>query len=103
MDILKKYKLYLIDNSLEFPEWKLCEELLGGLGKIEESKDVYINGKFIYHYDSKNGNFYLSYENIWSFFEDKFNMEDINIKHITTLYIENTYYLKGINIKFGFL
>jgi hypothetical protein len=98
MDILKKYKLMLIDPiNYPFPEWILCEELLGILGKIEENKDVYIDDKYVYYYDSKKGIFYLSYKNIWSFFENKFNMEHTDIQQVTSIYVEKTYNLKGIN------
>jgi hypothetical protein len=40
MDILKKYKLYQIDKSLEFPEWNLCEKLLGNLGEIKYNGSI---------------------------------------------------------------
>jgi hypothetical protein len=106
MDILTKYKLYLIDKTLDFtelPQLMLCEEHLGNLGKIEKDKDVYIDGKVIYHYNSKNGDFYLSYNNIWSFFVSKFNMKYEDIQHVTSLYVEETYNLKGINtLSFSF-
>jgi hypothetical protein len=100
MDLLTKYKLYLIDNSLEFNEWKLCQELLGILGKIEYDKDVYFDGKFMYKYDSKNSELILSHQHIWSFFEDKFNMEYTDIQQVISLYVEETYKLKVINNMF---
>jgi hypothetical protein len=68
MNIELKYKLYLIDpisyTYPELPQWILYEELLGNLGKIEKDKDVYIDDKFMYHYNSKYGQSWLSYDNI---------------------------------------
>jgi hypothetical protein len=98
MDLELKYKLYLIDKSLTFPEWIVCKELLGNLGDIKYDEDEYIDGKFIYHYNSKKDIFYLSYFNIWSVFDEKYNMNYADIQELTLLYIENTYNLKGINI-----
>jgi hypothetical protein len=97
MNIELKYKLYLIDNTLDFPEWNMCENLLGNLGVIKENEEVYIDSKYMYNYYSKNGIFWLSYNNIWSFFESEFNMDYTNIQQLTRIYIECTYNLKGIN------
>jgi hypothetical protein len=98
MDILKKYKLMLIDPiEYSFPEWSLCEELLGNLGKIEENKEYYSNNKihkFYCKYNKIEGHFWLSYVNIWSVFENKLNMDDYEIEEITTFYIKVKYDLK---------
>jgi hypothetical protein len=97
MDILKKYKLYLIDSiNCPFPEWTMCEKLLGNLGKIKYDEYVYIDGGYIYYHDSKNGNFCLSYANIWKVFEDEIKLNHSDIQQLTKIYIENTYNLKGI-------
>jgi hypothetical protein len=96
MDILNKYKLYLIDKNLTFPEWKMCEYLLGGLGTIKENEDVYIDNIFIYNFSYNT--FQVSKTNIYSLFESKFDIDELNFKILINLYIEHTYHIQCTNI-----
>jgi hypothetical protein len=107
-DVLKLFSSSSIPKELfkiesikgrEKDVWNLCEKILGRLGKIKEDKYVFIDGKFMYTYNSKYQFFWLSYDNILSFFKSEFNMEYIDIQHVTSLYIEDTYNLKGIQTK----
>jgi hypothetical protein len=102
MNIELKYKLYLIDPiNYPFPEWNMCENLLGNLGNIKMNEYVYIDGKFIYKYSNKYKDyvFCISSQNIHSFF-DKFELECIIITNIIKLFIEYRYNIRIDSIIF---
>jgi hypothetical protein len=53
------------------------------------------DGKCILQYNKKNGYVYVSYREIWKFFESFFNMDDQLIKDITKIWVEE-YYKMGV-------
>jgi hypothetical protein len=49
------------------------------------------DGKCILQYNKKNGYVYVSYEEIWKFFESYFSMSNQQIKDITKIWVEEHY------------
>ena len=49
------------------------------------------DGKCILQYNKKNGYVYVSYREIWKFFESYFSMSDQQIKDITKIWVEEHY------------
>jgi hypothetical protein len=94
-DIEHIHKLCIIDKSLEFPEWILCEELLGNLGEIKENEDYYHDGKFIYRYYTNTSWFNISFY-LWNLFQKKLYKYDI--QDFLTYYMEYKYDMKLYNV-----
>jgi hypothetical protein len=51
---------------------------------------------FFYFQDSKIGIVYVNYERIWIFFESIFGLKDPQTKVILTIWLEETYNLRGV-------
>jgi hypothetical protein len=51
------------------------------------------NGEFIFDYNKKNGQVFISYSHIWSFLENFFSMETQQIHEVTKLWVEEHYKL----------
>ena len=51
---------------------------------------------FYYYQDLKNGNVYINYSRIWVFFESIFGLKDLQTEEILTIWLEQTYNLRGI-------
>jgi hypothetical protein len=51
---------------------------------------------FYYYQDLKNGNVYINYARIWVFFESIFGLKDLQTEEILTIWLEQTYNLRGI-------
>jgi hypothetical protein len=51
---------------------------------------------FYYYQDSKNGYAYMNYERIWVFFESIFGLNTLQTKEILTIWLEETYNLRGV-------
>lgn len=49
------------------------------------------NGKCILQHNTKNGYVYVSYNEIWKFFENMFGMSNQQIKDITKIWVEEHY------------
>jgi hypothetical protein len=49
------------------------------------------NGKCILQHNKKNGYVYVSYSEIWKFFENMFSMSNQQIKDITKIWVEEHY------------
>jgi hypothetical protein len=49
------------------------------------------DGKCILQYNKKNGYVYVSYREIWKFFESYFSMTNQQIKNITKIWVEEHY------------
>jgi hypothetical protein len=49
------------------------------------------DGKCILQYNKKNGYVYVSYKEIWKFFENMFSMSNQQIKDITKIWVEEQY------------
>jgi hypothetical protein len=50
---------------------------------------------FMYYQDLKNGIVYVNYERIWVFFNSIFGLKDPQTKEILTIWLEETYNLRG--------
>lgn len=57
------------------------------------------NGKCILQYNKKNGYVYVSYSEIWKFFENMFSMSNQQIKDITKIWVEE-HYKVGVTTSF---
>jgi hypothetical protein len=93
IDYNKKLKIYLIDNSLKFPEFDMCEQLLGNFGIIKEVEDVYINGIRQYFFDNTDENNYefgVCHE-IHNTLSDTFDLDYTELQNLIILYIEYKY------------
>ena len=53
------------------------------------------DGQIIAQINKKNEQFWLDYYSIWSFFEDKFNLEYSEIQEIARDWLDETFKLKG--------
>jgi hypothetical protein len=51
---------------------------------------------FYYYQDEKNGVIYINYDRIWVFFEDIFGLNTSQTKEILTIWLEQTYNLRGV-------
>jgi hypothetical protein len=49
------------------------------------------DGRCILQHNKKNGHVYVSYREIWKFFESYFSMSDQQIKDITKIWVEEQY------------
>jgi hypothetical protein len=62
------------------------------------------DGKCILQYNKKNGYVYVSYREIWKFFESYFSMDNQQIKDITKIWVEEHYKMGVTSIsKFPYL
>ena len=62
------------------------------------------DGKCILQYNKKNGYVYVSYREIWKFFESYFSMSNQQIKDITKIWVEEHYKMGVTSIsKFPYL
>jgi hypothetical protein len=80
---------------------KWLNMLVGDLTKVvKSSRTFYVNKDglplFYYYHFKKNGDVYISYDIIWSFFESNFNMNDFQIQEILKVWLSETYNLKGL-------
>jgi hypothetical protein len=72
----------------------------GNLTKvIKGDKTFYVDDErkplFYYYQDEKNGDIYINYERIWSFFEDVFVFDYEQIQGVLNSWLEETYNLRG--------
>jgi hypothetical protein len=58
------------------------------------------DGKCILQYNKKNGYVYVSYREIWKFFESYFSMDNQQIKDITKIWVEE-HYKMGVTTTVG--
>ena len=67
---------------------------------IKDGKTFYVDKDglplFIYFQDSKNGIVYVNYDRIWVFFESIFGLNTLQTKEILTIWLEETYNLRGV-------
>jgi hypothetical protein len=67
---------------------------------IIQDTRVTINDKYSYHYDSKNKNLWIEYDNIWSVFESKYGMEYYDIQALITEYAVSTHNIEVNHTQF---
>ena len=58
------------------------------------------DGKCILQHNKKNGYVYVSYREIWKFFEDYFSMDNQQIKDITKIWVEEHYKMGVTSTRF---
>ena len=51
---------------------------------------------FMYYQDEEIGYVYVNYERIWVFFESIFGLKDPQTQEILTIWLEETYNLRGV-------
>ena len=54
---------------------------------------------FYYNQDSKSGDVYINYARIWVFFNSIFGLNTLQTKEILTIWLEQTYNLRGVTPK----
>jgi hypothetical protein len=67
---------------------------------VKDDKIFYVDENrkplFYYYQDSKNGYVYINYDKIWIFFESIFGLNTLQTKEILTIWLEETYNLRGV-------
>ena len=51
---------------------------------------------FYYYQDDKNGSVNINYDRLWVFFESIFGLNPLQTKEILTIWLEETYNLRGL-------
>ena len=100
LDLKKKEK---INESVDYKEKSVLKWLnkeFGDLTKVlKDGRIFYVDEErkplFYYNGESKDGYVHINYDRIWVFFEDIFGMDDSQIKEILTIWMEETYNLRG--------
>jgi len=66
---------------------------------VKRDKTFYVDKDrlplFYYYQNEKNGYVYINYERIWVFFDSIFGLSYLQTKEILTIWLEETYNLKG--------
>jgi hypothetical protein len=70
---------------------------------IIQDTRVTINDKYSYHYDSKNKNLWIEYDNIWSVFKSKYGMEYSDIQSVISGYAVSTHNIEVKHTQVGIL
>jgi hypothetical protein len=94
-------KIIITESKLEKTAINWLNKNYGNLEPfiMEEYPDYLFhmkNGKCILQYNKKTGYVYVSYREIWSFFESFFNMSYQQIKDITKIWVEEHYKMRVI-------
>jgi hypothetical protein len=92
-------KIIITENKLNQIGIKWLNKHFGDLKPYETEKEPdYIfymkDGQIIFDYNKKNGDVYLDYDEIWSFFETVFGMTYQQIEDITKAWVEEHYKLR---------
>jgi hypothetical protein len=80
---------------------KWLNKKFGDLTKVVKDDTTYYVDKdrlplFYYYQDSKNEYVYVNHYRIWVFFEDIFGLNSLQTKEILTIWLEQTYNLRGL-------
>ena len=84
MTKLEKFVLRWLNDNYNYMEPFLMEEYPDYIFHMK-------NGKCILQHNKKNGYIYVSYSEIWKFFENMFSMSNEQIKDITKIWVEEHY------------
>ena len=92
-------KIIITENKLNQIGIKWLNKHFGDLKPFETNKYsdyiFYQKGKeIIFDYNKKNGDVYINYDEIWSFFRTVFGMEYQQIQDITKAWVEERYKLR---------
>ena len=93
-------KYIITENKLDKVALTWLSNNFGDLTpSVKEYKTYYVNEEklpLFYYYNNKNVYVYINYEEIWSFLESMFDMNDQQIQRVTRDWLEETYNLKGL-------
>ena len=72
---------------------------------VKNDKTFYVDKDrlplFYYYQNEKNGYVYINYERIWVFFESIFGLNYLQTQEILTIWLGETYNLRGVTPKKG--
>jgi hypothetical protein len=96
-------KVIITENKIEKVAIKWLDNNYGDLKPYEPKKFpnhiFYRKGEeIIFDYNKKNGYVYVTYEEIWSFFERMFSMSNQQIESLTKVWVEERYNLRVTRI-----
>jgi hypothetical protein len=94
-------KYIITENKLDKVALTWLNNNFGDLTPIVMyDKTYYVNedklALFYYYNNKKNDYVYINYEEIWSFLESMFDMNDQQIQRVIRDWLEETYNLKGL-------
>jgi hypothetical protein len=93
-------KIIITENRLNSVVLNWLDKEFGNLTEVvrgDRTDYVDQNGLklFYYYQDSKNGKVYINYDRIWVLFESIFGLDYLQIIDILTIWLEETYNLRG--------
>ena len=94
-------KIIITESSRDRLVLKWLNKEFGDLTPVVKyDKTFYVNKDrlplFYYYQDSKNWNVYINYGRIWVFFNSIFGLKDLQTEEILTIWLEETYNLRGV-------
>jgi len=110
-EYLEGWKIFHQEDKITFVKGYLKEAVLSWLSEIygnlkpkEKDYKIYyvdVESKPLFMYykeeqESKNGYYHISYDRIWSFFESYFVMKYKEIKDMISMWLGETYNLRGL-------
>jgi len=92
-------KIIITENKIEKVAINWLNKKYGDLESIETEKHPdYIfykkDDEVIFDYNKKNGDVYIDYDRIWSFFKLVFDMNNQQIQDLTKVWVEEHYNLR---------
>ena len=93
-------KIIITESSRDRLVFKWLHKEFGDLTPVvKDDKTYYVDEDrkplFVYYQDSKNRDVYINYDRIWVFFDSIFGLSYLQTKEILTIWLEETYNLKG--------
>jgi len=93
-------KIIITESSRDRLVLKWLNKEFGNLTEVvKRDKTFYVDENrkplFVYYQDEKNGFIYVDYDRIWVFFDSIFGLSYLQTKEILTIWLEETYNLKG--------
>ena len=96
-------KVFNIENPMDFLHLFDDMEVVQSEEKENLTLFRYKKGHNLMAYDRKNKEFYISYGEIWSFLEDKFDLTYPVIQAVTKKWLGEVYNLREITTSFDFI
>ena len=93
-------KIIITESSRDRLVLKWLNKEFGNLTEVvKRDKTFYVDENrkplFVYYQDEKNGFIYVDYDRIWVFFDSIFGLSYLQTKEILTIWLEETYNLRG--------
>jgi hypothetical protein len=93
-------KIIITESSRDRVVLKWLNREFGDLTPVVgDDKTFYVdkdrNPLFMYFQNEKNEYVYINYERIWAFFKSIFGLNDLQIKKIMKVWLDETYNLRG--------